>query len=229
MSGPQLTGTDCSSWTLITQLSSIDRARAIEDAVTEVDPDVALAEIDALPGGGSDAVTVVLFDDDGSDWLPTITDLVAAHPEVRPVLLAHLDRPELFLGAMMAGVVGFCDAEASVDAIVRTINSVRRSGVAIPRTLVPPLVAHLRDGHGYHVRTPDGTVTITNREWQILVFLMQRRTTGEMAEALFVSPGTVRSHVSALLKKLGAADRDDAIDQLAAGELELLDSSTVTH
>jgi len=157
MSGPQLTGTGCSSWTLITQLSSDDRAWAIETAVTELDPAVTLAGLDSLPGDGSGSATVVLFDDDGSDWLPTITDLVAAHPEIRPVLLAHVDRPELFLGAVMAGVVGFCDADASVDAIVRTINSVRRSGVAIPRTMVPPLIAHLRDGHGYHVRTPDGT------------------------------------------------------------------------
>lgn len=223
MGRPQPTGTECSSWILITLLSSEDRARAIEAAVTRDDPDVTVAQIEAIGDGVPGAVTVAVVDDTSTDWLGDITELVAEHPEVRPVLLAHGDGPDLFLGAVMAGVVGFCDADASIGAIVRTISSVRHSGVAIPRTMVPPLVAHLRDGHGYHVRTPDGTVAITNREWQILVFLMQRRTTGEMADALFVSPGTVRSHVSALLRKIGAADRDDAIQQIASGELELLD------
>lgn len=61
------------------------------------------------------------------------------------------------------------------------------------------------------MRTPAGNVDVTDREWEVLLLLMQRRSTQQMAEALFVSVGTVRSHVSALLHKLGAVDRDDAV------------------
>jgi DNA-binding CsgD family transcriptional regulator len=41
--------------------------------------------------------------------------------------------------------------------------------------------------------------------------MLQRRSTREIADALYVSVGTVRSHVSALMHKVGAVDRDDLI------------------
>ena len=41
--------------------------------------------------------------------------------------------------------------------------------------------------------------------------MLQRRTTREIADALFVSVGTVRSHVSALVHKVGAVDREDLL------------------
>jgi DNA-binding NarL/FixJ family response regulator len=53
----------------------------------------------------------------------------------------------------------------------------------------------------------DRTAQLTNREWEVLVLLGQGRTTREIATRLVVSAGTVRSHVAALLRKLGPPDR----------------------
>ena len=52
---------------------------------------------------------------------------------------------------------------------------------------------------------------MTDREWEIMQLMLQRRSTREIADALYVSVGTVRSHVSALMHKVGAVDRDDLI------------------
>ena len=54
-------------------------------------------------------------------------------------------------------------------------------------------------------------VDVTDREWEIMQLMLQRRSTREIATALYVSVGTVRSHVSALMHKVGAVDRDDLI------------------
>ena len=51
------------------------------------------------------------------------------------------------------------------------------------------------------------SVQLTNREWEVLVLLGQGRTTREIANRLVVSTGTIRSHVAALLRKLGVGDR----------------------
>jgi DNA-binding NarL/FixJ family response regulator len=160
---------------------------------------------------------VVVFDDSRPDWLTKIADLCERVPQVQPLLFTDLDSPDEFMSALGAGVAGFCPTHASSSAIVRSVLSMLESGVSIPRSYIPPLVAEVRRGRGHRVYTAAGAIDITDREWDILQLLMQRRSTREMADALFVSVGTVRSHVSALLRKLGAVDRDDAIRLIGRG------------
>jgi two-component system response regulator DesR len=160
----------------------------------------------------SDASLLVLvLDDSQRGWLRVVTDLVQSRPAVRPVVLSDIQNPDEFLAAVMAGVGGFCRTDASVGAIVRTVQSVYESGVAIPRDMVGPLVAHVRHGRGHRMMTAAGPIDVTDREWEIMQLMLQRRTTREIADALFVSVGTVRSHVAALVHKVGAVDRDDLI------------------
>lgn len=154
---------------------------------------------------------LVVSDETSCQWLKLITDMLRDSPRVRPVLIAELDSPEEFLAAIAAGVLGFCSPDSSVDAIVRTVKSVEEHGNAIPRSMVMPLVDEIQHGRGHRVCTADGELEITDREAEILQLLLQRRSTSEMAGSLCLSVGTVRSHVSSLLKKLGACNRDDAI------------------
>jgi DNA-binding NarL/FixJ family response regulator len=49
---------------------------------------------------------------------------------------------------------------------------------------------------------------LTSREWQVLGLLREGRSTAQIAERLFVSHATVRSHVAALLRKLRVPNRD---------------------
>jgi DNA-binding NarL/FixJ family response regulator len=160
---------------------------------------------------GGDQPVIVVLDEAHGDWFSIVPDLIARRPNARPVLLAKIDGVEEFMAAVAAGVAGFCSPDADAEAIVRSVQSVCRSGVAIPRTMVPPLVEHVRHGRGRRVRTAAGPVDLTEREWEVVQLMMQRRSTREMADELFVSVGTVRSHVSTLMSKLGAVDREDAI------------------
>jgi len=174
---------------------------------TESSPDLR----DIAPALDDERFVVVVLDDTRRGWLRVVTDLVQRHPVVRPVVLSDIDNPDEFLAAVMAGVGGFCRTDASIDAIVRTVQSVYDSGVAIPRDMVGPLVAHVRHGRGHRMVTAAGPIDVTDREWEIMQLMLQRRTTREIADALYVSVGTVRSHVSALMHKVGAVDRDDLV------------------
>ena len=184
-------------------------AGALAEAGFETDSRTDLLGISASVDG--DALVVLVLDDSQRGWLRVVTDLMQSRPTVRPVVLSNIDNPDEFLAAVMAGVGGFCRTDASVDAIVRTVQSVYESGVAIPRDMVGPLVAHVRHGRGHRMMTAAGPINVTDREWEIMQLMLQRRTTREIADALYVSVGTVRSHVSALVHKVGAVDRDDLI------------------
>ena len=52
---------------------------------------------------------------------------------------------------------------------------------------------------------------LTAREWEVLDLMRERLATREIAARMFVSDVTVRRHVSALLRKLGAPDRAAAV------------------
>jgi DNA-binding NarL/FixJ family response regulator len=57
-------------------------------------------------------------------------------------------------------------------------------------------------------------VTLTAREWEVGELLRDGQSTAEIAQRLGLSPVTVRRHVGLLLRKIGAADREDAIAKL---------------
>jgi DNA-binding NarL/FixJ family response regulator len=57
-------------------------------------------------------------------------------------------------------------------------------------------------------------VELTSREWEILELLREGLSTAEIAERLFISQVTVRSHIAATLKKLRVPDRQAALDLL---------------
>ena len=197
---------------------SADRAAA---ALASLEVDTGFVDrlqdvVDQCEGG--DTPTLLLFDVATTTWLGDLAKIAERCPSLRPVLVADLPGPDEFLAALSAGVAGFVDGAGSTEAMARTIRSVIDSGVAIPRAMVGPLVSEVRRGAGHVIKTAAGDVRVTEREWEIVQLLMQRRSTREMAETLYVSVGTVRSHISSVLHKLGAVDRDDAIQLIERGQ-----------
>ena len=79
----------------------------------------------------------------------------------------------------------------------------RRPLVVSARQLVPTPIGPL-----------DVFSTLTSREWEVLELMREDLTTAEIAERLFVSPVTVRSHIAAVLRKLRVPDRKAALKLL---------------
>jgi DNA-binding NarL/FixJ family response regulator len=158
------------------------------------------------PSGATSVVVVV--GDEQEDLLAALNCISAATPEARVVVLARFRSDHDILPALYAGASGFCDSSASPAAIVRTVDDVVDNGAAIPRWFVSHLVNRLREGPRRTVQCPGGTVELTEREWEVLQQLRLGHTTAEIATTLYVSAGTIRSHVWALVHKCGVEDRE---------------------
>ena len=156
----------------------------------------------------SAAVTVV----DGclpADSLRAVAGAVETWPELGVLVVGPL-RPNLeVLLALASGARGYLPAQSSADVLADAVDALDAGEMVVPREIWLPLVAHLRDGgRGVTVERGDGrTVELSCREWEVLVLVRQGYSTAEMAERLVVSRVTVRTHVAALVHKLGVTDR----------------------
>ena len=98
------------------------------------------------------------------------------------------------------------------------LRGVLAGEAAIPRTLAARLIEEFRE-RGRRRKLPllgRRGVEVTSREWEVLDLMRQGASTEEMANRLFVSPVTIRTHVSSILKKLHVTDRRAAIDLMEA-------------
>lgn len=62
----------------------------------------------------------------------------------------------------------------------------------------------------FSLRRPSAAARLSPREWEVMGLLADGRSTQEVAQQLFLSPTTVRVHVSTVLRKLRVKDRDSA-------------------
>jgi DNA-binding NarL/FixJ family response regulator len=105
--------------------------------------------------------------------------------------------------ALQAGAAGFLYKDVDPDALVRAIRSVHDG-----HTVLAPGAAGLVAGRpARHVR---GIGALTSREREVFALLADGQSNREIARALRVSEKTVKTHVSAVLAKLGVADRTQA-------------------
>jgi DNA-binding NarL/FixJ family response regulator len=159
----------------------------------------------------------------GVDGLKATEQITREVPETRVVMLTGTNEDELGLLGLKAGAVGFITKDVSVDAVPRAVRGVHAGEAAISGVLSRRIVTELQSlppgGIGVRpVRSP-----LTPREWEVLDLLCQDKDTQEIADVLFLSVETVRSHIKNMLRKLGVRSRQEAV-ALAASLREPADS-----
>ena len=175
-----------------------DAASAIGSA-TRLRPDICLIEIE-LRGDGLNA----------------IGRIAKASPRTLIVVLSESERPEDVVGAFTRGASGYLLKGISGERLASTLRGAYSGEPPLSRSLVPYLVDEIRRGSVRRLSLPGGAVTLTPREWEVGELLRDGHSTVEIAERLGVSPVTVRRHVGLLLQKLGAKNRESAVELLRA-------------
>ena len=162
------------------------------------EPDVVLLDL-TMPGM------------DGLTALPKIRE-EAPHSEV--VVLTASDTEENLLAAIRAGASGYLLKTESPEQIAAFLRGVVRGDAALSGGVARRLLDRVRE-YGRFGGVPESIAALLSaREVEVLLLLDEHLGTDEIAERLFISEHTVRSHVKNLLKKLGVSSRREALERL---------------
>jgi DNA-binding NarL/FixJ family response regulator len=134
-------------------------------------------------------------------------------PHTRVLLLTTFDSPELVVEGMRAGASGYLLKDCSAEELRAAIRAVARGQVLLQAQSAAQLLAEMQAPNSPAEPAAPGEDAsgLTDRERDVLHLIAQGRTNAEIAETLFVSEATVKTHVHHLLTKLGARDRAHAI------------------
>lgn len=146
--------------------------------------------------------------------------LICAEPdlrETRVVVLTTFADDELLVGAIRAGASGYLLKSMPPDEIRSSVRA-----VAEGRAMLAPLLMErlMHEYAGRRTEPAPQLAKLTDRETDVLREIATGRSNGEIAARLYVSEGTVKTHVAAVLRKLDLRDRTQAA--VAAYELGLV-------
>ena len=139
--------------------------------------------------------------------------LAIVPPEV--VVLTASGTEENLLAAIRGGAAGYLLKTESPERIAEFLDGVVHGDAALSGPVARRLLDQVRSG-GRGSGVPDRIASVLSaRELEVLLLLDEHHGTDEIAQRLFISEHTVRSHVKSLLRKLGVSSRREALEQLA--------------
>lgn len=163
-------------------VAQVARGDEVLATAREVRPDIALLDIEMPGATGLDAAE----------------QLAVELPSCRVLILTTFGRPGYLRRAMEGGASGF----VLKDAPASELSSAIRRALRGERVVDPGLAA---------AALSQGESPLTPREHEVLAASREYATVAELASALYLSPGTVRNHLSSVMQKLDARNRGEAV------------------
>ena len=164
-------------------------------------PDVALLDIH-MPGSGIHAAQ----------------EIGRALPETAIVMLTQSREDDDLFDSLRAGASGYLLKDTDPDQLGDALRGVLAGEAAMPPRLVARIMDEFRaPTKRRFLRSSPAAAKLSAREWEVMELLSEGLTTEEVAGRLFLSPTTIRVHVSTVLKKLRVKDRQSAF-KLLRGE-----------
>jgi NarL family two-component system response regulator LiaR len=170
-------------------------------------------ELVAEAGSGEEALRlcaqarpdVVLMDMvmPGMDGAKATRMLRERHPSTKVLALTSFQEKDLVQDALHAGAIGYLLKDVKIDELAEAI----RAAHAGRSTLAPAAAQALVEATA---QLPEIGWDLTPRQREVLALVVAGLTNAEIAERLVISHSTARYHVSAILSKLGAANRAEA-------------------
>jgi two-component system, NarL family, nitrate/nitrite response regulator NarL len=183
--------------------------------------DTAVDETSRLPCGPDATPTLVIVEASYStgETAEAVRHLKAQHPEARVVVVADHFETHTVMELHRAGVDGCCLTSSSRELLIKSLELVMLGQTVLPSAMV---LAILREA-GHPKRPSESIATIHNsnslalnarkispREAEILGLLKEGMSNKVIAQQLDVAEATVKVHVKAILRKIGAANRTQA-------------------
>jgi DNA-binding NarL/FixJ family response regulator len=141
------------------------------------------------------------------DGLEAARTISARYPEIGIVMLTAYDDRHFVVEAVRAGARGYVLKARDAEHLTQTVRLVAGGNMVID----PQLVVVLADELNVAKHRERTAQSLTEREVEILQLLAFGHTNRDIAEKLFISPDTVKTHLEHIYQKLGANDRTAAV------------------
>ena len=155
-------------------------------------------------------VDVVLLDLQmpGLDGIETTREIAARFPEAKVLILTSFGSWEKVYSALKAGAAGYVLKDAEPEQLAAAIQAVAAGGSYLGAQVAADLLEHVdRDGKPQPSRLPE---PLSSREQEVLSLVARGMGNREIAETLFLSEKTVKTHVANILQKLDVKSRTQA-------------------
>ncbi len=206
----------------------------VEVVGTAADGEEALAAVEHLRQAGT-LPDVILMDIrmPRMDGIAATKALRSKWPDAHIVILTTFDDVELIHAGLHAGALGYLLKDITAEQLATTIRTAAKGQVLLQPEVARKVFAALTPGAASNIpplpssstQAPSSSTAhppieqLTEREREILRLVVRGASNREIGEALFITEGTVKNHMSSILGKLGVRDRMQAV--LKARELGL--------
>ena len=186
-------------------VGELDHLRGVGTVLAELLPDVVLLDLELGETHGVEALRRVREE----------------APGVHVIIYTSHDEEERIVEAAELGVDGYLLKGCMRHEIVSAIHSVHDGGKALESSVASKLMNHMKKRTAASAQP---AVRFSKREKQVLELLAAGKTNREIGAKLFISESTVKFHVHAILNKLEATNRTEAVS--VAAQLGIIDLAT---
>ena len=170
-----------------------DDGRAAIALVRELRPDVVVMDVRMPEVDGLEATREIVAD-------PRLE-------AVRVVVLTTFDLDEYVFEAIRSGATGFLMKDAEPADLVRAVRCASEGDALVSPSVTRRLIAEFASRPEHRPVATDALGELTDREREVVALVAGGLSNDEIAETLFISRATARTHVSRAMTKLGARDR----------------------
>jgi len=183
-------------------VAEMDDVDHLLEKIVETNADIVLLDLELDRGDGVDALRL----------------LREKAPHVRVIIYTSHDDEERIVQAAELGVDGYLLKGCGQRELVSAIQSVSAGGIALEPAVAGKLMQYMNKRSS---TANADNIRFSKREAQVLKLIAVGKTNKEIGETLFISESTVKFHVHAILNKLDASNRTEAVS--VATQLGLID------
>jgi DNA-binding NarL/FixJ family response regulator len=139
------------------------------------------------------------------------TKQISAARTARVLVMTTFDLDEYVFAALQGGASGFLLKDTQPDHLVSALRSVAAGDAVVSPSVTRRLLDRFVGAGGTPARDASELDVLTEREREVLVLIAKGMSNLEIAESLFLSEATVKTHVGRILAKLDLRDRVQAV------------------